>query len=353
MPADFRMTSIPSDGIEARANEPHSDEVGAMSNESEPNLEYSPSPEEDDSSDNEGTSVEKRRILFIAAVVLLAVFIFIWNVLLNFGKIVIKAEPPYSVLIFNEKEYQCAENPCVIKLKRGEKSLSFFKLGYKAEGKTIDVPLWHSIEINPIFELEPYVQEIEKIGEKPFITANIKYKIEYDKLHHNWKLFEADDKSRRGLSYFPEKLDNPLIFGSNSAVLIVERDNTQNAKAIYFIDLKTGERNTFQPDQEFQIKAAKPSLNGKFFLTDNMMIANKENLKSLKSTASFTTSFWTPFNKLIMVSDSVVLYDPETELSKTLIDSMKLENNISNIIVSPSSTKVYIESSSKKYQVVY
>jgi hypothetical protein len=87
-----------------------------------PHLEYAPALEEDESSDDEGMSVQKRRLLFLAAVVLLAVFIFAWNVFLNFGKLVVIAEPPYSVLIFGEKSYECSENPCEIKLKRGEKT---------------------------------------------------------------------------------------------------------------------------------------------------------------------------------------------------------------------------------------
>lgn len=328
MPADFRI------------NPP----------EDQSHLEYAPSSEEDELPGDEGMSVQKRRLFFLAAVVLIAAFIFAWNVFLNFGKIIMKAEPPYSVLIFNEKQYECTENPCMIKLKRGEKSLSFFKLGYKTEGKTIEVPLWDSIEINPIFELEPYIQEIEKIGESSFLTANIQYKIEYDKTHHNWKLFKADDKSHRGLSYFPEKLDNPLVFGSNSAVLIIEDS------AIYFVDLKTGERNTIAANQEFKITAAKPSLDGKYFLTDTMMIASKDELTILSTPEAFTTSLWTPFNKLIVVAgDLVVLYDPETgsAIPKTLIDSLKLEGNLSSVTVSPTSKKVYLESSSKKYQVVY
>jgi len=332
--------------------------------------EYAPH-QEDPTYDGEGMSVEKRRLLFIAAVVLLAIFIFAWNIFLNFGKLVIKAPPPFSILIFNDKQYECKENPCVLKLKRGEKNLSFFKPGYKTEGKTIEVPLWHSVEISPIFELEPYVQKIEKIEEQPFITTNIQYKIEYDKTHHNWKLFKEDDPSRRGLSYFPSKLDNPLIFGSNSAVLIVERNSAAATKAIYFIDLKTNERKTiFTPGSTDQsnekITAAKPSLNGEYFLvktegeTNSLAIADKENLTFLKSRESFSTSFWTPFNKLVIVEKTsgekeyaIYLRDPKNSSTKTLISSIKLEENLSGVSVSPSSKKVYIESSSAKYQVVY
>lgn len=331
-----------------------------------PHLEYAPVPEEDEFADNEGMSVQKRRLLFLAAVVFLAVFIFVWNVFLNFGKLIVIAEPPYSVLIFNEAQHECLRNPCEIKLKRGEKNLSFFKLGYKTEGKTIEVPIWSSVEITPIFELEPYIQEIEKFDEKPFVTATIGYKIEYDSAHHNWKLFKTDDKSKRGLSYFPEKLNNPMIFGSNSAVLIIERDTAPATSQIYFIDLKTGERNTIfsksATSEPFKIAAAKPSLNGKYFLlkvegeTPTMMFAGKDGLATLNAQETFATSLWTPFNKLIVATkDEINLYDPEANSTypTTLIDSMKLKDNISNLFVSPSSTKVYFESSSKKYQVIY
>lgn len=341
-----------------------------------PQIDYAPVPEEDESSDDEGMSVQKRRLLFLAAVVFLAVFIFVWNVFLNFGKLVIIAEPPYSVLIFGEAQYECSQNPCEIKLKRGEKNLSFFKLGYKTEGKTVEVPIWSKVEVSPIFELEPYMQEIEKFDEKPFVTATIGYKIEYDSAHHNWKLFKTDDKSKRGLSYFPEKLENPLIFGSNSAVLIIERDPAKAASQIYFIDLKTGERNTisnasaseakrneFVASPSFKITAAKPSLNGKYFLlkvegeTPTMMFAGKNGLTTLNAPETFTTSLWTPFNKLVVVTkEEIDLYDPEANSAypaKTLVDSMKSKDSPSNIFVSPSSTKVYFESSSKKYQVIY
>lgn len=350
MPTNFRLST--SATADARAPEPEP-----------PHLDYAPAPEEGESFDDEGMSVQKRRLLFLAAVVFLAVFIFVWNVFLNFGKLVVIAEPPYSVLIFGEAQYECSQNPCEIKLKRGEKNLSFFKLGYKTEGKTVGVPIWSKVEVSPIFELEPYMQEIEKFDEKPFVTATIGYKIEYDSTHHNWKLFKADDKSKRGLSYFPEKLNNPLIFGSNSAVLIVERDTAKAASQIYFIDLKTGERKTISNAESFKIAAAKPSLNGKYFLlkvegeTPTMMFAGKDGLTTLNAPETFTTSFWTPFNELIVVTkEKIDLYDPEANSAyptKTLIDSMKPEDSPSNIFVSPSSAKVYFESSSKKYQVIY
>lgn len=366
MPANFFIsTPRPSEGDEpepstpeGQRNEPHEPEP--------PHLDYAPAPEEGESFDDEGMSVQKRRLLVLAAVVFLAVFIFIWNVFLNFGKLVVIAEPPYSVLIFDEAQHECSQNPCEIKLKRGEKNLSFFKLGYKTEGKTVEVPIWDKVEITPIFELEPYAQEIEKFEEKPFVTATIGYKIEYDPAHHNWKLFKTDDKSKRGLSYFPEKLKNPLIFGSNSAVLIIERDTAKAVSQIYFVDLKTGERGTISNEKPFKITAAKPSLNGKYFLlkiegeNPAMMMAGKNGLIPVNTPEAFANSLWTPFNKLIIVTKineekeyGIFLYNPEENSTKILIDSIKLKDNILNLFVSPLFKKIYIESSAKKLQVVY
>ena len=69
-------------------------------------------------------------------------------------------------------------------------------------------------------------------------------------------------------------------------MLIIERDTAKAASQIYFVDLKTGERKTIFNEpatpESFKITAAKPSLNGKYFLlkvegeTPAMMFAGED-----------------------------------------------------------------------------
>jgi len=272
--------------------------------------------------EQEQKTVFKKRIIVIGSLVFLSAFFLVWNLFLNFGTLKISGAVPFSVSIFEEKSVECSKSPCEIKLKRGEKNISIYKIGYESFGASVEIKLWESVEIKPFFNLIPYLSKIEAFEGEKFIPETKIYELKYDEKTGNYVLQDPEAKVRKGLSYFPAKLQNPVVFGSTGSSLVIEQPG--NA---YFIDIITGERRVIGELKDSQkVKAAKPSGDGRSYLvlieennSEKIFLANKKSFAEMSDSQSFEMAVFTPMNKIIAVSkDSIYLMDTSKYTKKIL-----------------------------------
>ena len=265
-----------------------------------------------------------RRLLVFGLFVFAIVFYFVWQNVINFGYIKIYGKVPYDVMVFEEKSQDCNENPCVIKLKRGEKTLLFHKIGYDSPSANAEVPLWGTATIRVDFELVPYMKQVDSIPALPAELTYPEYELKYDEIHHNWMLVKKGDEKVRPLAYFPEKLSSPQIFGTDNSVLIVE-------KHVRFIDLSAKQTHDIGTIGN-KIIDVKPSINGQYYL---LSLENEEGEKSiaiadkyriLESTvpSDFADMHWTLHTQIASTykenNDWVFnIYKPESMVEKILV----------------------------------
>ena len=322
----------------------------------------------------------KIRFVAIGLIVFLAIFYFIWRNFINFGTLEIHGEIPYDITVFEEKLITCSEDPCTVKLKRGEKTIIFYKTGYAAESIEVEVPLWGKTSIAPRFVMNPYMEEIEKLTEEKQSQTYPKYKIKYDAKHNNWKVIKEGDNEEFAIAYFVEKIESPLIFGSDKAILIVEQDPLANQNPVYFIDITTKQRNTIGLTDQ-KILSATPSINGRYFLLEteseegnnSASIADKNLIWQPEIQLNIKNTSWTPENKLALAyreEDNWVftLYDPQEREQRTLMTTdrfttLTLDDEsgetitqsppIENFFSSTNSNKLYFQVGGNNWQIVY
>ncbi len=317
----------------------------------------------------------KRRLLVTGLLIFAAAFYFVWQNVLNFGYVKIYGKIPYDVMIFEEKNQECTENPCIIKLKRGEKSLLFNKIGYAADATNVNVALWNTIIIKANFELEPYMRaDTEGVHSSPspseLLSSQPEYELKYDKVHHNWMLVEKGDKKERAYAYFPEKLTSPLIFGSDNSILIVE-------KQVHFVDLNS--KQTFAIGTlsalgtlNEKIVDVKPSINGQYFLLllkndkeeFSVALADKYKIWILTIPATvpvdFSNMHWTLRTQIAMAykkdSDWIFsIYKPESMVETILIETDKFtdENPVTNFFPSMKTSSLFFTAGEISYEIIY
>ena len=361
--------------------------------------------------ENEERNINLRRFAVIGIVIFLAALYFVWGTFLNFGTLIVRGEEPFYVFISEGKSQICGKNPCDITLPRGEKLISFYKKGYSAQSENVEVLLWDKVEVRQIFTLEPYLNEITTIPEIPSVPTLTKYSLKYDDAHHNWKVVKEGDKKETGLSYFEWKIENPLIFGSDEAVLVIERKPNQNqtiqqntlTNTFYFVDLGSKQRNNIgQIDGD--ILSAKPSRDGRYFAlsvetsvvtqsanqtttreisqstpqtevqTGNQLetkTAPQQTQKSIfvvgnggifkyETLADFKNIFWNPANKLVSAykdgkSWDFNLFDPETNTPKVLlkVDESDVGSPITSLFSSSKTNKIYLKAGEKAFEIIY
>jgi hypothetical protein len=301
----------------------------------------------------------KRRLIVLGLVMFGAVFYFVWQNYLNFGYIEIKGDAPYSVFVFDEKTHECTQNPCTLKLKRGEKGLLFSKPGYTAKSQDLEVTLWDTVSITVLFKINPYFKEIPEIPETMSLPQTQAYEMVYDQDHHNWKLIEKGDKTQYALSYFAEKLNNPIIVGTSDAVLVIEEQ-------VYFIDLLTKKREALGTI-EGEVVAVIPSYNGQYFLIyastedkDSYYIAENDRVITTQITSSPQHILWTYYTDLAVLNQdganlTIKIISPETLEEKVLIDEniFQEESTIEEFFPSSTAKKVYFRMGETAYEITY
>jgi hypothetical protein len=315
------------------------------------------------------------RFLVLGAVIFLAVFYFVWGAFLNFGTLEVYGDPSFDVMIFDGQTYNCDTTPCEIKLPRGEKIVMFYKPGYSAENIPADVPLWSRLQLYPEFILNPYMEEIELIPELRISQINPEYRLQYDEPNHKWQLVEKEAPTSISLTYFPEKLKSPLIFGSDDSVLIVEQDENKSENPVYFIDTITKTRDQVTKTNSKILKAS-PSPNGSFYLlltetppsataendepSQNLVVAEKNTFTTLTPPASYENTVWTNKNTLALTykregKQVFSIYDPQKGTTRELLTASELSegSEITNFFSSSKGNRLYFQAGESYWQLVY
>jgi hypothetical protein len=325
------------------------------------------SPEDDFQIEERKTNF--RRFAFIGIVIFLAAFYFVWQNFLNFGTLEIYGDVPYDVMIFDDQNYQCEIQPCELKMKRGEKSLSFFKPGFEVDSQSVEVTLWHTTSIRVKFEVSPSMEEITVITEDPINPSTKEYKLEYNNQTHNYKLVASDQTSPQpiALSYFPNKLESPIIFGSDDSVLIIEQDEQKEENQIYFIDVESKSRYEIGTISKFtKILAAIPSFNGEYFLLQtqtpeeeiNYWLVDSDKLSKIETEASIGNMHWTLHAEIVMMhqdENSWVFekFSAENLSKRQILKTNEFVDNPSKFFPSPTAKKLYVTAGDQSYEIVY
>jgi len=317
----------------------------------------------------EEQKVNFRRFAVIGLIIFLAAFYFVWKNFLNFGTLEIYGDIPYDVLVFDDQNYTCDTQPCELKMDRGEKSLSFFKFGFEAESQSVEVPLWSTVSTRVKFEIKPYMEEITVINEEPQNPSTKKYELKYDDKTHNYKLIATNQVSTQpiALSYFPNKLESPIILGSDDSVLIIEQDEQKEENQIYFIDVESKSRYEIGTIPKFtKILAAIPSFNGEYFLLQtqspeeetNYWLVDSTRLSEIKTDASIGNIRWTLYTELVMMSQDenswiFEKFSAENLTKRQLLTTNEFVDKPSVFFPSQTARKLYVTAGDQSYEIVY
>jgi len=303
-----------------------------------------------------------RRLLVLGFLVFLATFYFVWQNVLNFGYVEIYGKAPYDVMIYDEKSQDCNENPCTLKLKRGEKTLLFHKIGYEADSANATVQLWSTSSVKVDFELVPYFRQISSIEEQPTEPAYPKYEFKYNQTSHNWILVNKSTGTIRPLAYFPENPTSPKIIGSDNSVLIIEK----SGKQVYFVDLNSKQKSDIG-QLDGNLLRAKPSVNGQYFLLEVendtgekfLVIADKYKIWTPNIKSKFEETLWTLHAKLATMHKEennhvFSIYSPDGMTEKTLLRTDQFAGkDVSVFFPSMKTNSIFFRVGEISYEIIY
>jgi hypothetical protein len=317
----------------------------------------------------EEQKVNFRRFAVIGLIIFLAAFYFVWQNFLNFGTLEIYGDIPYDVLVFDDQNYTCEIQPCELKMDRGEKSLSFYKFGFEAESQSVEVPLWSTVSTRVNFEIKPYMEKITVITEEPQYPSTKEYELKYDEKTHNYKLAASNQTNTQpvALSYFPNKLESPIIFGSDDAVLIIEQDEQKEENQIYFIDVESKSRYEIGTISRFtKILAAIPSFNGEYFLLQtqnteeetNYWLVDSARLSEIETDAFIGNIHWTLHAELVTMhqeENSWIFekFSAENLTKRQLLKTNEFVDKPSEFFPSQTARKLYVTAGEQSYEIVY
>lgn len=301
----------------------------------------------------------KKNLFFgIPALLIIAYIIFIK--FFDYGTLVVRSEPPYEILIYGKQSIQCLQNPCEIKLDRGDYSIGLYKIGYKVDSKSVKISLLKTSELSPEFKKEPYLEEQKSPPTSTVTQPSPKqnFQIVYDKDHKNWKLTKKDDPLSQPIVYFSKRIESSLLMGIDNKAILLDRDPQKEEDSLYYIDADTNSKNLIG-QVPYNIIGVKPSFNGRYFLlkTDQnqVFLAGFSSLKNIGQ-YKFETIFWTPQNKLILISQTEGIFkfellDPGTDKKEELLNSSKILSPLEGVAVSKDENAIYFTSNKKYFKL--
>jgi hypothetical protein len=306
----------------------------------------------------------RKKILFLAIIATPIVLAFVWFTFLNFGKIEINAEPPFSVFLGEDGTIECTETPCLIELKPDSRYIGFFKLGYASTGETVEINLWSTTKLFPKFKREPFLEELSTFPKAPAPIPQTPYELQFAEETHNWKLTEVG--SRNPLSFFPNQIQNPKILGSESVALIIERIRN-NPSQLHYVGIKESTQAQIGT-LSGSIIGFKTSPNGRYFYlktraegrTTTTHLATSKALATLQIEAPFEQSFWTTSNKLLLVTSptetddewTFSLFDPDTG-DLTEIYSESFEEPLTSFHTGNQANKLYFKAGEQGWKLEF
>lgn len=159
-------------------------------------------------------SLTLKRLIFLFSALLIAFLLFVFRGTIFSGKIIIKADPPYTINIINEPLIFC-ENPiCEIKTSPGLYPLIIQKAGYQSQLVQTDVKLWGTQQISVDLRLTPKAQIIESIPNQTIYTYTLP-------INRQTGSQTLQDSNNQIIAVFPKSLKNPYIVSNTNFVLIL------------------------------------------------------------------------------------------------------------------------------------
>lgn len=304
--------------------------------------------------------IKTKKLLFFGIPALLIIGYVIFIKFFDYGTLIIHSEPPYEVIMYGKQSVKCLQNPCEIKLSRGDYSVGLYKIGYKVEDENVRISLLKKSQLFPEFKIEPYLseQKSKPTSVLPQPAPRQNFKIIYDKEYKNWKLVKKDDPLSKPVVYFSKKIDSSLLMGIDNKAILLDRDAQKEEDTLYYIDADTNSKNVIG-QVTYNIIGVKPSFNGRYFLlkTDQnqVVLAGFDSLEEVEN-YRFETMFWTPQNKLILISQKegsfkFELLDPDKNQKTELLNSNKISPPIESIAIGKDENAIYFTSNKKYFKL--
>ena len=314
----------------------------------------------------------RRKILFLLIILFLPILYYIWFIFLDFGKVMIHGEAPFKAEIFGGETFYCNDSPCEIKQKTGTAQLIVSKENFQQNLMEIDFKLWAKSDYTAIFKVNPYIEKTDTIPEK---DKEFSYDIMFDDETKSYKLFDKSDAEKIALTYFPEEIKNPKIFGSKYSVIIVRsttsgisRGQKSTISSIqtqeaYLVNLSTKTK-TPLPDFDFSfITEWKFSPDGSFFQFQTSdsnywwtMDLSQKTISTPTPTKIENTlkTDWIYGNKIVFISQnfSANIYDLRQDKFENLGTFSEMKEYPLNIIAGANGGVIYIETKNQKFRII-
>lgn len=292
---------------------------------------------------------EKRRSAGLGTILVLIVVIsagwFMWANLLNFGKVQVYAETPFSVETESGEIFVCAQSPCEIKQKIGRKNLVVSKEGLDSEVESVRFRLWRTVDLEVEFDFQPTLSEVDSYEA---IDNSLQLELEYRASSDLQALVDEDGDD---ILFFPEVLTNPRIFASDKSALILSPDGN------YRVDIQGKTRNSIAPLDIFQ---AKWSLDGTHLLFQSeengplSVLDQESEVIEFISEQSFEQLHWTADNQLAFLGEGTTLHFADLTGEVVEIIDFILDDELQpeNLYMQPNGAAAYFSASGQAYRLM-
>jgi hypothetical protein len=244
---------------------------------------------------------EKRKQIALAVLIILvislSVLYFLWGTVIDYGKISIEGDTPFSVEVFGSEQHQCDLSPCELKLRGGISTLIFRKDEHESFLIEQDVKMWKTLSIEAKFEIKPQITTAQSL---PIKSAEKEFTLTIDGDNGMQKLVDSADSRSTSIVYFKAPLENYQIFSTKDFALIQSEDQ------LYKVDTQNNKKTALSQFSLAEIEESVFSDDGKYLIVragGEISIINTVDLTIQDLDFSNAATFaWTNANQLIFVT---------------------------------------------------
>jgi len=287
---------------------------------------------------------KKKNYLVLFTILVLSAIIYVWYYPLNKGTINISVNQPNYTISVGNKNTNCQQKECVIKLKSGARRIAINKEGYYSAGQNIYIKRFESKDVQISIKKIPKLEISKNIPDNTELNSPDELKEEQfdaSAWSNNKQMFVFLDKKDFKLKIWNEgsaiKPITVLKEVNGSLELLISSDNkyilATSGKDIYFIDIEKGGR---------QKRSYEVDLNNIVWLPkDNILLANgvENNLYKI----DFNNKSISPLNTKINLEQT--LLDRENKVIYLMYENKDKTTHIKSFDINTNETEtLYSES---------
>lgn len=233
-------------------------------------------------------------IVFILLIILIPIIFGVIRIFFNYGYVEITSDPPFEIVLEDGNKIRCITNSCKIRHKTGDTDLIITKENHNSEIIGLFTRLWKNHHFQVDLYLKPYLLETESIPKSISYYKN--FELINDEKGNGLQLIDTE----KTITYFPQKIVNPKIYGTKDKALITGLKNKINV--VYLVDITTQTKEIIENAP--QITNGLWSPDSRFFISTD----EKEQVWLMKDKQFIKTDLAVPNIRYAWTEESDILF---------------------------------------------